>query len=83
MLRDVRLVQQAVEDGDGERLVAGEEFGPVADCLVGRDRIEPLRAIRWRIGLAKLVLQLYVRGLDEAAVLVRLLFDVSLELVGR
>jgi len=30
-------VQQAVEDGGGERFVAGEQFGPFADRLVGRD----------------------------------------------
>ena len=31
------MVEQAVENGGGEDLVAGEEFGPVADALVGGD----------------------------------------------
>jgi hypothetical protein len=31
---DVHVVQEAVEDGGGEDLVAGEDLGPVADVLV-------------------------------------------------
>ena len=30
-------MQQAIEDRGGEDLVAGEEFGPVADAFVGGD----------------------------------------------
>jgi hypothetical protein len=34
----VRLVQQAVEDGGGECLVASEQFGPLAHAFVGGDQ---------------------------------------------
>ena len=34
----VTVVQQSIEDGGGEDLVAGEHLGPVADALVGGDQ---------------------------------------------
>ena len=36
-VEDMGAVEQAVEDGGGQDLVAGEELGPVADALVGGD----------------------------------------------
>src|SRR5688572_24807880 len=36
-IENVGAVQQAVEDGGSQDLVAGEQLGPVADALVRRD----------------------------------------------
>ena len=32
---DMGAMEQAIEDGGGQHLVAGKQFGPVADALVG------------------------------------------------
>ena len=37
-VEDVGAVEQAIEEGGGQDLVAGEELGPVADALVGGDQ---------------------------------------------
>ena len=36
-VEDVAVVEEPVEDGGGEDLVAGQEFGPVLDAFVGGD----------------------------------------------
>lgn len=36
-VEDMGAMQQPVEDGGGQHLVAGQQFGPVADTLVGGD----------------------------------------------
>jgi hypothetical protein len=69
-LEDMGAVEQPVEDSRGQHLVAGEQFGPVTDALVGGDDLKAVfqdaRMVRLFRASDKLATALAARWMERA-----------------